>query len=59
MDNSYEAIYASYAKFCGSIGQSPLDFETWMHKREEPIKTPAQKVKDFLDSQVHAGAGAV
>lgn len=59
MDNSYPAVYESYAKFCTVIGQSPLDFETWMHKREEPERSPAQKTKEFLDTQVHARAGAV
>ena len=55
MDNSYQAVYASYASFCSRIGQNPLDFETWMHKREEPVRSPAQKTKEFLDqSKVHA-----
>jgi len=53
MDTSYPAVYESYAKFCGIIGQAPLDFETWMHKREEPERSPAQKAKEFLE--VHAG----
>lgn len=53
MDISYQAVYESYASFCNRIGQPPLDFETWMHKREEPVKSPAQKTKEFLE-QVHA-----
>ena len=54
MNNSYPAVYDSYAKFCGMIGHPPMDFETWMHKREEPIQSPGKKTKEFLE-QVHAG----
>jgi hypothetical protein len=58
MDCSYQSVYESYASFCTRIGQAPLDFETWMHKRDEPERSPAQKTKDFLEQaeqdQVHA-----
>jgi len=51
---TYEQTYQSFLKYRAMIGLPPISFEDWMHKREEPIRTPAQKVKEFLDSQVHA-----
>lgn len=56
---TYEETYKSFLKYRALIGLAPISFEDWMHKREEPVKSPAQKTKDFLDSQVHARAGAV
>jgi hypothetical protein len=58
MDCSYETVYASYVRFCIVLGQPSLDFETWMHKRDDVPKSPYEKAKEFLD-KVHAGAGAV
>ena len=53
---TYEETYQSYVKFCNMLGQPPLDFESWMHRREEPVKSPFQKTKEFLTQvpQVHA-----
>jgi hypothetical protein len=56
---TYEETYQSFIKYRAMLGLAPIAFEDWMHRREEPIKSPAQKTKEFLDSQVHAGAGAV
>ena len=51
---TYEETYRSFIKYREMIGLPPIDFESWMHKREEPMKSPAQKTKEFLE-QVHAG----
>jgi hypothetical protein len=56
---TYEDTYQDFLRYRAKLGLEPISFEDWMHKREEPVKTPAQKVKEFLDSQVHARAGAV
>lgn len=58
MDHSYETVYQSFIEYRKRIGLGPISFEDWMHRREEPLASPAQKTKDFLD-QVHARAGAV
>ena len=55
---TYEQTYQSFIAYRKMIGLDPISFEDWMHKREEPVRSPAQKTKDFLDTQVHAGAGA-
>jgi hypothetical protein len=51
MNYSYTAVYESYAKFCGMIGQSPLPFEDWMHAREDSGEHQ-DLAKDFLRSSV-------
>jgi hypothetical protein len=50
---TYEETYQSFLKYRAMIGLEPIPFEDWMHKREEPVKSPSQKTKEFLD-QVHA-----
>ena len=51
---TYEQTYQSFIAYRKMIGLDPISFEDWMHRREEPVKSPAQKTKDFLDTQVHA-----
>ncbi len=50
---TYEETYLSFLKYRAIIGLPPIDFEDWMRRREEPVKSPTQKVKEFLE-QVHA-----
>lgn len=51
---SYEDTYRDFLQYRKRIGLPEISFEDWMHRREEPVKTPAQKTKEFLE-QVHAG----
>ena len=50
---TYEQTYQSFIKYRAMIGLPAISFEDWMRRREEPERTPSQKVKEFLD-QVHA-----
>jgi hypothetical protein len=51
MDCSYQTVYASYAKFCSMIGQTPLSFEEWMQARED-IHDHKDLASEFLQSSV-------
>ena len=51
MDYSYPTVYASYAKFCTMIGQTPLSFEDWMKAREDGSEHK-DLASDFLQSSV-------
>ena len=53
MNYSYTAVYESYEKFCSMIGQPPLQFEDWMHAREDSGEHQ-DLAKDFLRSSVPA-----
>ena len=44
---AYSAIYESYIKFCGMIGQTPLTIEDWMVARED-TGTKKNKTEEFL-----------
>lgn len=49
IDTSYETVYASYSRFCNTIGQPPLTFEHWMHAREAPEQpSVAQEANKIL-----------
>lgn len=50
MDNSYPAVYGSYARFCSMIGQTPMQFEDWMVAREDQPK-PKDKAKEFIQGE--------
>lgn len=55
---TYEETYQSFIKYRAVIGLPAISFEDWMHKRED-AGTPKTQTKEFLDTQVHARAGAV
>jgi hypothetical protein len=48
---TYEETYQSFIKYRAMIGLPAISFEDWMHKREEPVKSPAAKTKEFLETQ--------
>ena len=49
---TYEQTYQSFLKYREMIGLPPIEFEDWMHKRED-AGTPKTQTKQFLE-QVHA-----
>src|ERR1700721_2202981 len=50
MDCSYPTVYASYAKFCNMICQTPLSFENWMSAREDAAPHK-DRASEFLHDQ--------
>jgi hypothetical protein len=46
---TYEQTYQSFLKYREMIGLPPIEFEDWMHKRED-AGTPKTQTKEFLDT---------
>jgi hypothetical protein len=52
---TYEETYKSFISYRAKIGLPPISFEDWMHRRDEPVKSPAQKTQEFLSSRKGGG----